>query len=173
MLKSTVLVLLMATFIHVNASEATENPAPATLAPPATAPATDSTAPLSWNQLLQRKYNLNDAQMTALADSKLAEPQMAMAAQLAKSSGKTVEEVLKMQAESKTGWGNLAKQLGVDPKELGQAVSSLKHERNADRKKMKDTAKTEHREDKELHEKKEKHEKRAGFEKKEHPKKDK
>lgn len=166
MLKSTVLVLLMAAFVQVQATETTP---PAVVAPATTAP----TAPLSWNQLLQKKYNLTDAQMTALNDAKLAEPQTAMVAQLAKSSGKTVEEVLKMQAESKTGWGNLAKQLGVDPKELGQAVSSMKRERNDERKKMKDMAKAERREQKEMH-KKEHHEKKDRPEKKDRgPKKDK
>ena len=88
---------------------------------------------------------------------------MAMAAQLAKSSNKPIEEILKMQAESKTGWGNLAKQLGVNPSELGQAVSSLKHERNAERKQSKDLVKAER---KEKYDKKEKPEKKEPAHKK-------
>ncbi len=110
--------------------------------------------------------------MKALTDSKLGESQMAKAAQLAKSSNKPIEEILKMQAESKTGWGNLAKQLGVNPSELGQAVSSLKQERNAERKQLKDSKKDSKKSDKS--EKVEKVEKKEKPEKKERaPKKDK
>ncbi len=143
------MILLLVAFGQVNATET---------APP---PPTTHT----WSQLLQNKYSLTDAQMKALTDSNLGESHMAMAAQLAKSSNKPIEEILKLQAESKTGWGNLAKQLGVNPSELGQAVSSLKHERNAEKKQIKDLAKAE---------RKEKHEKKEKPEKKEHsPKKDK
>lgn len=144
MLKNLVMVLLLVAFGQVNATET---------APP---PPTTHT----WSQLLQNKYNLTDAQMKALTESKLGDSQMAKAAQLAKSSNKPIEEILKMQTESKTGWGNLAKQLGVNPSELGQAVSSLKHERNAERKQLKDLAKAE---------RKEKNEKKEKPEKKDHP----
>lgn len=149
MLKNLSMILLLVAFGQVNATETAATP-----------PTTHT-----WSQLLQNKYSLTDAQMKALTDSNLGESHMAMAAQLAKSSNKPIEEILKLQAESKTGWGNLAKQLGVNPSELGQAVSSLKHERNAEKKQIKDLAKAE---------RKEKHEKKEKPEKKEHsPKKDK
>ena len=152
------MVLILVAFGQVNATDT---------APP---PPTTHT----WSQLLQNKYSLTDAQMIALSDSKLGDPQMAMAAQLAKSSNKPIEEILKMQAESKKGWGNLATELGVNPGELGQAVSALKHERNAERKQIKDLAKAERKEKHEKNEHPEKKEKHEKHEKNEHaPKKDK
>lgn len=158
MLKSLGLILLLVAFGQVHATET---------APP---PPTTHT----WSQLLQNKYSFTDAQMQALTDSKLGESHMAMAAQLSKSSNRPIEEILKMQAESKTGWGKLAKQLGVDPKELGQAVSSLKQERNAERKQLKDFEKAERKEKKEKkdkHEKPEKNERAEKAEKKDKPEK--
>lgn len=159
MMKSIVkvlgLVLLTATFNQVNAAETT--------APAAVVPAPTATAPApTWNESLQKKYSLTDAQMKTLSDSKLAEPQTAMVAQLAKSSGKSIEEVLKLQSEKKMGWGKLAKELGVDPKELGQAVSEMKRERNDLRKKAKDDRKETEKNarQKERTEKKERHAKK-------------
>lgn len=153
MLKSLAMILLLVAFGQVNATETTPPPPPTTH---------------TWNQLLQNKYSFTDAQMKALTDSKLGDSQMAMAAQLSKSSNKPIEEILKMQAESKTGWGNLAKQLGVSPSELGQAVSSLKQERNTERKQLKEFERAERKEKKEKPEKKEKHDKKERA-----PKKDK
>lgn len=101
-----------------------------TTPPPATAPA-------SWSTLLQGKYNLTDAQAKSLVDSKLPDSEQAKVAQLAKSSGKTVDEVLKMRTEDKMGWGKIAKTLGVHPSELGKAVSDLRKEQNSERKKAK------------------------------------
>lgn len=166
--KSLGLVLLFVTFSHVNAEE-TAPPTDTTEVQTAPAPEKAST----WNELLQKKYNLTDAQMTLLADSKLAEPQMAMAAQLAKSSNKPLEEILKMQSEKKMGWGQLAKELGVAEKELGQAVSALKRERNEERKRLKEE-KHERKEKKEHKDKKERPEMKEKKERAEHPaKKDK
>jgi hypothetical protein len=102
----------------------------------AAAPAASSS---SWSTLMQKKYNLTDAQVKALADSKLPESEQVKVAQLAKSGGKTVDEVLKMRTEDKMGWGKIAKTLGVHPGELGRAVSDLRKEQNAERKKEKQT----------------------------------
>jgi hypothetical protein len=102
-----------------------------TVTPPA------QTSSSSWGSLMQKKYNLTDAQVKALADSKLPESEQVKVAQLAKSSGKTIDEVLKMRVDEKMGWGKIAKTLGVHPGELGRAVSDLRKEQNAERKKEK------------------------------------
>jgi hypothetical protein len=100
-----------------------------------TVPAQTTPSSSSWSSLLQKKYNLTDAQVKSLSDSKLPESEQAKIAQLAKSSGKTVDEVLKMRLEDKMGWGKIAKTLGVHPGELGKAVSDLRKEQNAEKKK--------------------------------------
>lgn len=91
----------------------------------------------SWNELLQNKYKLSDEQMTLLVNSKLPNSQTAMASQLAQSSKKPLEDILKMRLEQKMGWGKIAKELGVPNGELGRAVSSLKKEQNENRKSLK------------------------------------
>jgi len=80
-----------------------------------------------WNQQLKEKYALTEEQMKALHDSGVSYPQMAMAAQLSKSSQKPLADVLKMRTEQKMGWGQIAKELGLPPKEIGQSVRDLKH----------------------------------------------
>ena len=123
---------------------------------------------LTWNQLLQNKYRLTNDQMKILTDSKLPDPQLAMVAQLAESSHKTIDEILKMRQEQKMGWGKIAKELGVAEKTLGQAVSSLKKERNEERKKIKkEKHQDSHAEMHEHHE--DKHEMNHEMHKKERP----
>ena len=90
--------------------------APATVAP---APAAEA-KPKSNNEALQSKYNLSPEQMKSLTDSKLPKSQYGKVAQLSKSSGKSIDEVLKMRTEQKMGWGKIAKTLGVHPGELGR-----------------------------------------------------
>jgi hypothetical protein len=86
---------------------------------------------------LKEKYTLTDEQVTKMQDAGLTRPQMAMAAQLAQTSGKPLDDVLKMRTEQKMGWGKIAKELGVKPSEIGHAVSSLRHEVNEERKEAK------------------------------------
>ena len=101
-------------------------------APPTVAPAADS-KPESYNERLQAKYNLSPEQMKALTDSKLPDSQLVKVAQLSKSSGKTIDEVLKMRIEQKMGWGKIAKTLGVHPGELGRANAELKKDKRDDK----------------------------------------
>jgi hypothetical protein len=130
-MKSLILKSLVVTALTFSvAAQADDAAAPVPAPAPATAPETDT----SWNGMLQRKYSLTDAQMQTLNDSKLPDSQKAQVAQLAKSSGKSIDEVLKMRTEDKMGWGKIAKTLGVHPGELGKAVSEMKKERNAARK---------------------------------------
>ena len=75
-----------------------------------------------------------------------------MAAELAKASGKSFEEIVKMRTEGKTGWGKIAKDLGVDPKLIGQSVASLRkdvrdarHDQRDERKAKRDAMKEEKR----------------------------
>ena len=64
--------------------------------------------------------------MRSLTDSNLPDSQLVKVAQLSKSSGKTINEILVMRNEQKMGWGKIAKTLGVHPGELGRANSELK-----------------------------------------------
>lgn len=80
-----------------------------------------------WNQQLKEKYSLTDEQIKTLRESGISYPQLAMASQLSKTSQKPLEEVLKMRTEQKMGWGKIAKELGVPPKEIGQSVRDFKH----------------------------------------------
>ena len=87
-----------------------------------------------WTQQLKEKYALTDEQIKAMHDSGISYPQLAMVAQLSKSSQKPIEEVLKMRTEQKMGWRKIAKELGVHPKEIGQSVRDLKHALRDERK---------------------------------------
>lgn len=80
-----------------------------------------------WTGILKEEYHLSDEQIVKMKDSGIANPQMAMIARLAEKSGKTIDEVLKMRIEGKMGWGQIAKELGVSPKEIGQAVANTRH----------------------------------------------
>jgi hypothetical protein len=115
------------------ATVAQETAAPAPAPAPATEPAAE-VKPATYSELLQKKYSLTEAEVKSLNDSKLNNEHQAMAARLARSSGKTIDEVLKMRTEDKMGWGKIAKTLGVAPGELGKAVSEMNKERNAARK---------------------------------------
>lgn len=136
-LNSIVCITLSISSVMAHAEE-TANP-PLGPGSPAPAPAPAPSTETGWNSLLQKKYSLTDAQMQTLNDSKLPDSQKAQVAQLAKSSGKSIDEVLKMRTEDKMGWGKIAKTLGVHPGELGKAVSELKREQNRDRKKDRDS----------------------------------
>ena len=98
---------------------------------------------------VQSKYNLSEAQMKAMSDAGIKGPHLAMTAQLAASSGKPVEDIIKMRTEDKMGWGKIAKTLGVQPGEIGKSVSSLRHEAKEDRKQMREERKAEHKANKE------------------------
>lgn len=95
----------------------------------------------AWDQQLKKTYNLTDEQLKSLHDSGLSSPQLAMVAQLAKSSNKTIDEVLKMRTEQKMGWGEIAKSLGVHPSEIGHSVRDLKHALRDERKLARDERK--------------------------------
>lgn len=114
-----------------------------------------------WNSTLKDKYNLTDEQMKALTESGVSHPQMAMAAELAKQTNKTIDEVLKMRTEQKMGWGAIAKELGVKPGSLGHSVSEMRHQMNDNRRSDRmDRHKEHHREQREKRESgKEKHKK--------------
>ena len=79
----------------------------------------------SYLPMLKERYALTDEQIKAMQDKGLKANQIAVVSQLAKSSGKSVEEVSAMRVDQKMGWGAIAKSLGVQPKEIGQSVSSL------------------------------------------------
>lgn len=99
--------------------------------PVATAPETTS----GDHAALKEKYGFTDEQIQAMKDSKISESQFSMVGALAKESGKPVEEILKMRTEQKMGWGKIAKELGVEPKALGQSVSSMHRQDDQEAKK--------------------------------------
>lgn len=128
--------ITLLSFVALTSPVLAEDVAPVAPAPAATAQPTPTKAEIksaTWKELLQKKYGLTDAQMQSLADSKMSDPEQAKAAQMAKSSGKSIDEILKMRYEEKMGWGKIAKTLGVKPSELGHAVSELNKERNESR----------------------------------------
>lgn len=87
-----------------------------------------------WSATLKEKYNLTDEQMAQLSSSGISRPQTAMAAEIAKQSGRSLDEVLKMRTEQKMGWGKIAKELGVEPGAIGRAVADMRHSIHAERK---------------------------------------
>ncbi len=103
---------------------------PAVAPVPAPVVAETEKKPVTYNEELQKKYNLSPEQMKALADSNLPQSQFVKVAQLAKSSDKSIDDILKMRLEQKMGWGKIAKTLGVHPGELGRAENEMKPEKN-------------------------------------------
>jgi hypothetical protein len=116
-----------------------------------------------WSSEVQTKYNLTDAQMKSMTDAGIKGPQLAITAELAKASGKTTDEIIKMRTTDKMGWGKIAKTLGVPPSTIGQSVSALhrdlkekreeKHEeknkeKREERKQRREERKKEHQEEK-------------------------
>lgn len=82
----------------------------------------------TWASAVKTKYALTDAQMTQLDTAGIKGPHLAFTAELAKASGKSLEEITQMRTTEKMGWGAIAKKLGLPPGSLGQSVSSLRHE---------------------------------------------
>ena len=119
---STLAVLALLAFANPVMAEEVKVPAPApTTAKPAAEP--------TYLERIQKKYNLTDAELKSLSDSKLPDSQLTKVAQLSKSSGKSIDDVLKMRIDEKMGWGRIAKKLGVHPGELGHAESEMKKDR--------------------------------------------
>lgn len=93
--------------------------------------ATEAKAPASsesWAGEVKAKYGLTDDQMKAMQTAGLHGPQLAITAALAKSSGKTIDQIVQMRTTEKMGWGKIAKTLGVPPGSIGQSVASLHRE---------------------------------------------
>jgi|GEM_PF-4856506 len=90
-----------------------------------------------YETALKEKYNLTDDQLKALHDKGMNDSQITMAAALAKESGKSIDDIVKMRLDEKMGWGKIAKELGIPPKEIGQAIAAMHNhkEERADAKK--------------------------------------
>lgn len=91
-----------------------------------------------WAESLKENFSLTDAQIKSYQENGLQYPQIAMAAQLAKKSGKSIDEVIKMRTENRKDWGQIAKDLGVPPEEIGKGVkeirANVRNKRMAERK---------------------------------------
>ena len=96
-----------------------------------------------WADAVKAKYNLTDEQMTTLSTSGVSKSQMAVVADLAQKSGKSIDDILKMRVEQKMGWGKIAKDLGLPPGSIGHSISSLRH----DVKEVRQEAKEQRKED--------------------------
>ncbi|MGQ9780054.1 MAG: hypothetical protein ACUVRM_09295 [Bacillota bacterium] len=70
------------------------------------------------------ELNLSAEVIQGLRSKGMGWGEITIAASLASSSGKTLDEVIAM-ADSGLGWGKIAKDLGVEPKTLGHAVSEV------------------------------------------------
>ena len=81
-----------------------------------------------YEKKLEEKYGLSEQQIQDLHKKGLNDSQITIAAQLAKSSGKSIDDVVKMRLDQKMGWGKIAKELGVPPREIGQSISSMHHD---------------------------------------------
>ena len=75
---------------------------------------------------VQTRYSLTDAQIADLKNAKLNSNQTLRVAELAKMSGKSVEDIIKMRYEQKMGWGKIAKELNLREKEVSHAVNKAR-----------------------------------------------
>ena len=75
---------------------------------------------------VQTRYSLTDAQIADLKNAKLNSNQTLRVAELAKMSGKSVEEIIKMRYEQKMGWGKIAKELNLREKDVSHAVNKAR-----------------------------------------------
>ncbi|MBL6990219.1 MAG: hypothetical protein ISR65_10595 [Bacteriovoracaceae bacterium] len=106
---------------------------------------------------LKDNYQMDDKRIDELRGKGMSYSGIMFSSDIARQSGKRVEDIAKMRMEDKKGWGKIAKDVGV--KRSGLKLGHLKHDKK-DRKgkKGKDRDK-----DKDKHEKrKDKHEKRKG-----------
>ncbi len=87
---------------------------------------------------LKERYSLNDVELKKLHDDGMNDSQITIAAQLAKSSGKSIDQIEKMRVDEKMGWGKIAKTLGVAPKEIGQSIASMHRGERAEKVDKKD-----------------------------------
>lgn len=106
----------------------------------------ENAAPKFWAKEVQQKYNLTDEQIQNLKQAKIAGPQLAITAELAKASGKTVEEISKMRTDEKMGWGAIAKKLGVAPSTIGKSVAAVRHDIRDKRADLRDDKRKERKE---------------------------
>jgi len=100
-----------------------------------------------WLGALKTQYKLTDEQIKAMQEKGLSYPQMAITSALADKSGKPITDVLKMRTEDKMGWGQIAKELGVPPKEIGQSVAAVRHEIRDEKRALKEEKKQTKREE--------------------------
>lgn len=98
---------------------------------------------------LKEQYSLSDEQIEKLEKSGLPKPQLSMVAALAKESGKSIDEILKMRTEQKMGWGKIAKELNVSPKLIGQSVSSMHRQDDPEKRKERHEAREERKQKRE------------------------
>jgi hypothetical protein len=182
-MKMTSLTLLFALLVStsLHAQDAGTTPSDPTTTP---APTTDtsSPAPTDSNDVtktkapkadlkdlekkVEDKYSITPDRMSQLQADGLKLKDIATAAEIAKESGKSLDDVLAMRKDKK-GWGAIAKELNVSPDRIGQAMAELRggdkaekkdkkerkerkedREDKGDKKEDRDEKRDEHREDK-------------------------
>jgi hypothetical protein len=79
-----------------------------------------------WAATIQGRFQFTDEQMKMMRKKGLKNPQLAIVGKLAETSGKSVEEILDMRKGRGMGWEKIAAELGVEPREIGEAISTTR-----------------------------------------------
>jgi hypothetical protein len=134
-------------------------PAPTTDAPSAPAPTepADPTGEVKTKapkadlvdlaKKVEDKYSITPDRMAQLESDGLKLKDIVTAAEIAKESGKTLDDVLAMRKDKK-GWGAIAKELNVSPDRIGQAMAELRRSDKAEKKDNKDNKDNKDKKDK-------------------------
>lgn len=97
---------------------------------------------------VEDKYSISPDRMAQFESDGLKLKDIVTAAEIAKESGKTLDDVLAMRKDKK-GWGAIAKELNVSPDKVGQAIAELRRGDKAEKKDKKERKeRKEDREDK-------------------------
>ena len=83
---------------------------------------------LNLSEVIKNRYHFSDEQMQKMHDQGLDSVEIIKTAQLAESSKKPLNEVLKMRLQENQSWGMIAGDLGVDKALAEQAVVKILEE---------------------------------------------
>ncbi len=81
---------------------------------------------MQWRMHIKTQYKLTDEQINNYQNENLSFPGIVFALEMARQSDKSIDEIIKMRAGSKNGWGKIAKELGVTHSGLKKVLSENK-----------------------------------------------
>jgi hypothetical protein len=87
---------------------------------------------VAWAATIQGRFQFTEEQMKMMREKGLRNPQLAIVGKLAEASGKSVDEILVMRKGQGKGWAKIASELGVDPVEVGRAISTTRRLANGE-----------------------------------------